>query len=98
MTLLTSLWNANPFFMHIREGSNFANDFLRFLQDAILADYIVADDFVVLDNASIHLSLEVLEELEELQSEFQFKLLFLPTYSPELNPCVCKNEILFAVP
>lgn len=48
-------------------------------------------DWLVLDNAAIHFAFEIQDELEALLDRNQIRLIFLPTYSPELNPC----ELIF---
>jgi transposase len=48
---------------------------------------------VVLDNAPTHVSLESLIYVHELFESVGARIVLLPTYSPELNPC----ELLFAM-
>lgn len=45
-----------------------------------------------MDNASIHSGSEMWDSMLELLEEHSIHLLFLPAYSPELNPC----ELCFA--
>ena len=52
----------------------------------------MAGDFFICDNASIHKAEEIAEPLSDLLSNNGIRLVFLPTYSPELNPC----ELVFA--
>jgi len=47
---------------------------------------------LVCDNASIHFAAEIQAPLELLLAVTGIRLLFMPTYSPELNPC----ELVFA--
>lgn len=69
-----------------RETSNNQLDFLEFLLSLIENGYLVAGDILVLDNASVHAGLDSLEMLSDLLCAANVKLVFLPTYSPELNP------------
>ena len=48
----------------------------------ILLPKLEPESIIVLDNASIHKS----KELERIVKEAKCELLFLPTYSPDLNP------------
>jgi transposase len=54
--------------------------------------FLTEGDWLILDNASIHQGSEVIPFIEELMEVSGIKLLFLPSYSPELNPC----ELIFA--
>jgi transposase len=42
---------------------------------------------LIIDNASVHRDEENLPKLLELLDTFGITLVYLPTYSPELNPC-----------
>ncbi len=56
-------------------------DFAFFLLTACLAGEIVAEDIIVLDNASIHYARECADIIDYTCQLFDFTLLFLP------NPC-----------
>jgi transposase len=58
--------------------------------DAIEAGRLVEDDILVVDNATVHSGLSTWEMMQ--QPAFGIQLLYLPAYSPELNPC----ELVFA--
>jgi hypothetical protein len=93
LTLLTDLSTpANPFFLTLRSESNTEWDFLNFVVDAVEANRLVQGDILVVDNASIHFGGETWELLTTLLDTFGISYVFLPTYSPELNPC----ELVFA--
>jgi transposase len=93
LTLLTDPSNPNnPFFFSVRISSNTEVDFLNFLMDAIEAGRLVEDDILVVDNATVHSGLSTWEMMQQLLSAFGIQLLYLPAYSPELNPC----ELVFA--
>ena len=53
---------------------------------------LVAGDILVLDNAPIHKRRAVMGMFVALLRAAQVTVVFLPTYSPELNPC----ELVFA--
>jgi len=76
-----------PTYVSLRKNSNCQTDFFQFLCDAISDGYIVENDYVILDNASVHKGADIKEDLNTLMQQYKFKLIFLPTYSPELNPC-----------
>lgn len=63
------------------------NAFLSFLESVLLPT-LAKGSVIVMDNWSVHHG----EELRELVERFGCELLYLPTYSPELNPI----EHLFA--
>jgi transposase len=72
---------------NLREGSNNARDFLNSIKEFVAQRVLVPGDTVVADNATIHDAMEIFDELMEVLEEAQVRLVFLPTYSPELNPC-----------
>jgi transposase len=81
-----------PVYVNYREESNTAEDFFKFIVHAIYDKYLVAGDTLVLDNAAVHDSEEILESLVLLFQLLGIKLVYLPAYSPEFNPC----ELIFA--
>ena len=44
-------------------------------------------DYFICDNAPIHDSDDILETLDDTLTVAGVRLIFLPKYSPELNPC-----------
>jgi transposase len=93
MTLMCSLAPGWPIFYEIRDRrTNTGFDFAEFLVSALRFNYIGKGDVIILDNWSGHWCNDNWEVLNELREVFEFELLFLPTYSPELNPC----EFVFA--
>jgi transposase len=90
--LLDPANTANPFFFEIRAESNSEEDFLQFVTAAVRAGRLQHGDFFVVDNASIHFGQATRARLELLFARHGITYLFLPTYSPELNPC----ELVFA--
>ena len=47
----------------------------------------MAGDIFVVDNASVHNAAEIVDQLEAALDAAHVRMIFLPTYSPELNPC-----------
>jgi len=103
VTILSSIQNDPPFIFDIREHSNSGVDFCTFVISALcqkyfwifvsinLYRYLNPGDFLILDNASVHKNSQHLPFMVNLLQSFDITLVFLPTYSPELNPV----ELLF---
>ena len=75
-----------------RVEANAGIDFLDCILQLVEGGFLVAGDILVMDNASIHDSAEICDALDALLQCAGVRLVFLPTYSPELNPC----ELVFA--
>ena len=92
MTSLSQPVNLSPLYVHMRQGgqSNKQLDFLSFVVDCVQSGWLVNGDVLVLDNARIHKAYPIVTPLHMLMQAAA--LWFLPTYSPELNPC----EFVFA--
>lgn len=87
VTAFTQLDINNPVVISAAtEGANNQLDFIKFLLELIEKGHLVSGDSLVLDNASVHAGLETIEMLHDLITAANVKLVFLPTYSPELNP------------
>jgi len=94
MSVMTSLSAPGGFICSTpRTVSNTSYDFLLFLVEVARAGHLKAGDVLVLDNASVHNSELIARRLQLFLVITGVRLLFLPTYSPELNPC----ELLFAM-
>jgi transposase len=76
----------------IRADTNDAFDWFWSIAWLIENNYLAVGDVLVCDNASIHYAQDVADLLSDLLEEATVRLVFLPTYSPELNPC----EFVFA--
>lgn len=87
MTLLTSLSNPNPVFVELKQGTNNQFDFLKFVLNAVAAGYLEDGDILLLDNAKIHHSATTVLVLADFLRSLGISMFYLPTYSPELNPC-----------
>ena len=93
LTLLASLTAPNGIVLsELRQGSNNAYDFCLFIVGLLDAGHLADGDILVVDNASIHKAADMMTILDPLLDAFGVRMLFLPTYSPELNPC----ELCFA--
>jgi transposase len=55
---------------------------------------LVADDYLIVDNAAVHHGDDSAELVATLLGTFGVELVFLPAYSPGLNPC----ELVFYLP
>lgn len=90
---MTSLSHADPIFLSVpRKESNTAQDFLDFVYSIVESGALCEGDIFLCDNASVHWARETADELSALLDVANVRLVFLPTYSPELNPC----EFVFA--
>eukprot|EP01126_Amoeba_proteus_P056920 TRINITY_DN7210_c0_g4_i3.p1 TRINITY_DN7210_c0_g4~~TRINITY_DN7210_c0_g4_i3.p1 ORF type:complete len:116 (+),score=11.05 TRINITY_DN7210_c0_g4_i3:306-653(+) len=49
--------------------------------------YLLSGDYLRVDNAGVHLAMDSYEVIKEVLNAAQVRLVKLPTYSPELNPC-----------
>jgi len=64
------------------DGAYNSESFLNFLKDSIAKQILGPGKYLIMDNAKIHHSRLVLEYL----TETNIKVIFLPPYSPKLNP------------
>ena len=93
----------------IAEGTMNGNRFKQFVEDCVLPVLLPFDgnnprSIVVMDNAAIH---HVEEVIDLIETQAQAKVIFLPPYSPDLNPvetvfskvkCIMKsNDAIFQV-
>lgn len=93
MTLLCCLDNIDqPIAFDLRHGSNTQWDFFDFVLTCLEQRYLAAGDYFVVDNASVHHGCAMWPILSRLLQLAGIKLIYLPTYSPELNPC----ELVFS--
>jgi transposase len=86
----TDLGNPDGFVLSPpRRASNTAVDFLEYVISLVEFGTLRAGDFFFVDNASIHSADDIAPVLYALLEEVHVRLVFLPTYSPELNPVEC---------
>lgn len=76
----------NPVFVTARKNSNNQVDFVHFIIQAIEAGFLVRGDYIICDNARIHVGLETFDMLSTILTSAGIQLKYLPCYSPELNP------------
>lgn len=87
-TMLTSLTSPHGFILsEPRQSTNTRWDFASFVLDRIIDGSLVANDLLIVDNAAIHCADDMLDLLEPVLDDHHIQLIFLPKYSPELNPC-----------
>jgi len=88
MILMTSLnTKSAPFRFTIKPGTNSQVDFLEFFMYLCEKGYLETGDVLVMDNCSIHVADDTFAEFVGVADAAGVKLVFLPKYSPELNPC-----------
>jgi hypothetical protein len=94
ITLLTSLKFNSPTccLFTFRTASNTAHDFLSSLYSFLEVGVFDEGDYLILDNASIHDAEEIQQMLWILCEKYSISIVFLPTYSPELDPA----ELVFS--
>jgi len=92
MVLMTSVCNI-PFTARMFKDTINSIKFCEFLFDCCFYKRLVAGDILILDNAAIHFSKEVYEIMMAILNGAAVKVVFLPTYSPEFNPC----ELVFGL-
>jgi len=70
--------------------------FLDFVMKAITDNYLKAGDIFVVDNASLHYAAASKDILRSVLDLVGVMLIFLPTYSPELQPVEIANAFVKA--
>ena len=88
LSILTCLDDKDePIFASLRSDVNTQFTFLEFVIAALQRGKLRGGDFLILDNATVHVGSTVLTVLLALLELAGVSLRFLPKYSPELNPC-----------
>jgi len=89
MTLMTTLDpNApSPIVATLRTNSNCQWDFLDFVIYLLQEKHLVDGDLLFVDNSGVHWGGDAFPFLSNLLRTAGVTLLFLPKYSPELDPC-----------
>lgn len=82
-----------PVYFKVRKESNSQYDFAKFLYTAILDEYLLPGDILIMDNATVHHGDDTFLEIMEVLKFKNISLYLLPTYSPELSPI----ELIFNV-
>lgn len=60
--------------------------------ESVRDGFLSEGDTLIMDNASVHGSLDTIEPLVVFLEYLKISIMFLPAYSPEFNPC----ELIFA--
>ncbi len=84
---MTSLDRDLPVVVNLREKTNTQYDFLFFLNDCLQKGYLSSGDYLIMDNASVHVGEDTFTLIMNLAKIAGVTIYFLPAYSPELNPC-----------
>jgi len=94
LTILTDLSSTapRPISGKLQFGSNTQWDFLKFVMFCLDEGHLCSGDYFIIDNATVHKGDDCFPILLDLVEAKGVKLVFLPKYSPELNPC----ELVFA--
>jgi len=100
MTILTALDPQLPVVFDFREESNSQWDFVNFVVFCLTSGYLTAGDYLVIDNAPVHGGEDSFDFLLSAMNAHGVKLVFLPKYSPELNPAelvfnIVKNHLRY---
>jgi transposase len=82
LNLIGALMSTGELLAHKIWNTSCTNNFIDFIKK--LVDHVKKPLTIILDNASIHKSKEVVALQEELKSQ-GVEFYFLPAYSPELN-------------
>jgi len=94
LTILTDLSTTapRPVSGKLHTGSNTQWDFLNFVMFCLAEGHLCNGDYFIIDNATVHKGEDCFPVLQDLLEAKGVRLIFLPKYSPELNPC----ELVFA--
>jgi hypothetical protein len=82
----------DPIIFDYREANNDQWSFVDFILRCCIHRALIAGDYLILDNAVIHKAQESAKVLGMILDFFQVTIVYLPKYSPELNPC----ELVFS--
>jgi transposase len=92
--VMTSLKCAKGFvILNAEHNAQTSENFIEAMVNAVELGVVTQGTVVVLDNAPTHMSVESLIFVYRLFETVGARLVLLPTYSPELNPC----ELLFGM-
>ena len=80
-----------PVYYEVIEETTTSAIYLQFVKNLIENGVLVAGDFFIVDNCSLHYQGDNVGLAEALRDLFQIHLILLPPYSPELNP----TELVF---
>jgi transposase len=89
---VTLMINHKGLFWEIVKDVNTQFTFLEFLINSIENNFLVRGSILILDNAAVHLAADTIELVFYIVNFCGIRLVFLPKYSPEMNPC----ELVFS--
>ena len=88
VTYMTSLEHPRGgVLLSLREGSNSGIDFIKAIVDACRHGHLARGDFLVLDNAKVHVSQEWEEVRDLVLAAVGVRMIRMPAYFPEFMPC-----------
>jgi len=93
LTILTSFGSNCPIVFDVSEDTNNQWSFTDFILDCCLNNELIAGDYLLVDNAPVHTGSDTAWLISEILDYFGVTLVYLPAYSPELNPC----ELVFSL-
>ncbi len=90
--------STTPILTYLVDGNTVADDLLHFVNKGVESGNISSGDFLIMDNCRVHNAVAIQKRLMEMMEEVGFRIVFLPAYSPELNPIefifgIVKNKI-----
>ena len=92
-TILTSTDHRDdPITANFRCQTNNQYDFRKFIAMCLYKGVLRWGDTLIMDNARIHKAKNTFTGIQHGLARRGISILFMPTYSPELNPC----ELVFA--
>lgn len=92
ITIMTSL-TGSPIVYSYREQNNTQWNFADFVLYCCKEGHLLPGDFLIVDNAAVHCRHDSSATLIDILEIWEIHLIFLPAYSPELNPC----ELVFSL-
>jgi transposase len=69
------------------------NEFVELVLTACKKGFLQKGDYLICDNAMVHCASEAITALKKGLVAFDIELVFLPAYSPKLNP----SELVFSL-
>jgi transposase len=93
LSITTSLANGGAIHIgELRRNTNTSDDFLSYVYSLLVSGFIGRGDYLLCDNAPIHKAAEITAHLDTALNAAGVRLIYIPKYSPELNPC----ELVFS--
>lgn len=84
---MVQLNEESPIYIFGKEGTNTQLDFVKFIVKCLDDQQLQNGDILICDNAAIHAAADSLILLDDLLRAANVRIVLLPAYSPELNPC-----------